>query len=329
MQIQSPLSNLRDILAQAKHSAGKYNQQFQKDEAGTRLALIDPVLSALGWQLWNPSMVRVESTSQVYRADYVLMDTNENPNIIVEAKPLGSLITPAERKQLFAYAAVFKANSAFITNGSDWEHYEDTVALGAYSLRWQKNLAVDNINEMATYLIQRLDAANVWPKDDDLDTIERRLAQVESDTQTLAQKIGRTVSPAAVPPVVPPPVPPNFVNLDALPDITGTTPTQLRLPDGSTIKVGGWSEVLVECCKYTLATNPNIKVPLRDKSAKTVNLLSLTQLPRTVEVDYNGTPLYVRRLYDAQGSVANALHILALVVPVKHTVKAAVVFGLV
>ena len=327
MRIQSPLSSLRDILAQAKYSANKYSQQFQNDEAGTRLALIDPVLSALGWQLWNPLMVRVESTSQSYRADYILLDTGQNPNIIVEAKPLGAVINAAQRNQLFAYAAKFNAKSAFITNGSDWEHYEDTVSIHKNVLRFQKNLASDNINEIATYLIHRLDAANVWPKEDDIDTIEQRLAQVESDTKTFMRTISSTTIPLAVPPVTLPNISPNFVDLDALPDVTGTKPTQLRLPDGNDLKVSDWSEVLVECCKFCLAANPNINIPLVDKAAMTVNLLSFTQLQRTVAVNYNGSTVYVRRLYDARNSVANSLYILALVPSAKQIVKAAVVYA--
>ena len=255
MQIQSPLSSLRDILSQAKRSASKYNQQFYKDEAGTRLALIDPIISALGWQLWNPEMVRVESTSQSYRADYILLDSGQSPYIIIEAKPLGLTITPSERNQLFSYAAAFKVNSAFISNGSEWEHYEDSVGLNNHALKWKKNLSSDSINEIATYLIQRLDAANIWPKEDDLDMMERRLAQVESDTQTLLQKASRTSLSIPTAPVTPPTPSPKFIDLDALPDVTGTRPSQLRLPDATVLTVNSWSEVLVECCKFSLSTN--------------------------------------------------------------------------
>lgn len=325
MRVQSPLSNLRDVLAQAKYSASQYSQQFQSDEAGTRLALIDPVLSALGWQLWNPLMVRVESTIQSYRADYILLDSGQSPYIIVEAKPLGAKITSTERGQLFAYAAAFGANSAFITNGSDWEHYEDPVALNKYALKFKKNIAIHGINELATYLIQRLDAANIWPKEDDLDIIERRLAQVESDTQTLLQKSASTNPVVPVPPVPPSPLA-NFVNLSALPDVTGTRPSQLRLPDGKTLTVSSWGALLVECCKFSLTANPSIKIPFPDAAGKNVNLLNSVQLPHTIAIYPNGNTVYVRRLYDANRCVANAKHILAQVPSAKTLTEAAVAY---
>lgn len=326
MRIQSPLSNLRDVLDQAKQSARKYGQQFQKDEAGTRLALIDPILASLGWQLWNPEMVRVETTSQPFRADYLLLAPQDSPHIIVEAKPLGTPIGVAEFNQVFAYAAHFKVTNAVITNGDRWVHFEDAKTLGSYSLKMNRCLSSDPIDDISIHLIRWLDAGNVWLKEDDLDTVERRLAQVESDTQTLLQK-STTTNPVVPGPPVPPPSLANFVNLSALPDVTGTRPSQLRLPDGKISTVGSWGALLVECCKFSLTANPSITIPFPDAAGKTVDLLNGTQLPYTIVIAPNGSNVYVRRLYAANGCVANAKHILAQVPSVKMLPEAAVVYG--
>ncbi len=62
MRIQSPLSNLSDVLAQIKDSANQYQGTLKKNEASTRAVLIDPVLRELGWDTANTYMVEVEKT---------------------------------------------------------------------------------------------------------------------------------------------------------------------------------------------------------------------------------------------------------------------------
>lgn len=328
MQIQSPLSNLRQVLSEVKQSARKYRPQFQSDEAGTRLALIDPILASLGWQLWNPEMVRVESTSNQYRADYLLLGLQGSPHIIVEAKPLGASIGQAEFSQVFSYAAHFKATNAIVTNGDRWVHFEDAQSLGSHSLKMDKRLSSDPVDDISIHLIRWLDAANVWPKQDSVDVLEQRLTQLESDLLTVKTTLinisGSTKPVVSIGSVVPP-VP--FVLLEDLPDVAGTTPSQLRLPDGSTPRVSGWGSLLVECCKFALTANPSIPIPFPDAAGKSVSLLSNIQLPHTVAVSSNGNSVYVRRLYDANGCVANAKHILAKVPPDKTLTEAAVLYS--
>ena len=45
----SPVATLYQILQQVSASAQAHASLFQKNEAATRAALIDPVLRALGW----------------------------------------------------------------------------------------------------------------------------------------------------------------------------------------------------------------------------------------------------------------------------------------
>ena len=65
------------------------------DETRTRYTLIDPILRVLGWELSDPSQVRVEididMSSAVKKADYALFKksgSGERPWILVEAKRL-------------------------------------------------------------------------------------------------------------------------------------------------------------------------------------------------------------------------------------------------
>ena len=327
MRVQSPLSNLRDVLDQAKQSARKYGQQFRNDEAGTRLALIDPVLASLGWQLWNPEMVRVETTSHQFRADYLLLAPQDSPHTIIEAKPLGTPIGTAEFNQVFAYAAHFKVTNAIITNGNRWVHFEDVQTIGNHSLKMDKSLSADPIDDISIHLIRWLDAANVWPKQDDVDVLEQRLAQLESDLSTLKASQMNNVGSTTTSTVTPPASTVPFVPLNKLPDVTGTRPSQLRLPDGKTITVNSWGALLVECCKFSLTADPSIAVPFSDAAGGNVNLLSDVQLPHTIDISPNGNTIYVRRLYDANRCVVNARHILAQVPSPKMLTEAAVIYG--
>jgi predicted type IV restriction endonuclease len=59
MRIQSPLSNLSDVLIQIKDSATRYQTTLKKNEAATRAVLVDPVLRTLGWDTANTYMVEV------------------------------------------------------------------------------------------------------------------------------------------------------------------------------------------------------------------------------------------------------------------------------
>ena len=86
MRIQSPLSNLCDVLDQARTSANQYQSTLRKNEAATRAVLVDPILQALGWDTANTFMVEVEKTLDKTRVDYALFDSNGAVCVIVEAK---------------------------------------------------------------------------------------------------------------------------------------------------------------------------------------------------------------------------------------------------
>lgn len=60
MRLQSPLSDLSEILMRVKDSADQYKPTLSGNEAATRAALIDPILRALGWDTANADMVEVE-----------------------------------------------------------------------------------------------------------------------------------------------------------------------------------------------------------------------------------------------------------------------------
>lgn len=341
MRVQSPLSNLSDTLRQIITSAKLYQSTLKKNEAATRAVLVDPVLRALGWDTANTYMVEVEKTLGQARADYALYDSNAAVKIIVEAKALGeNLNQPSIVMSLVNYAFTFKLQDIFLTDGIIWQHFTNFQP-GNVVANKILDLAHDNPIESAAYLVQWLDAAKFWPEEQTIDTLAQQITQLENTVATLQKDVARLQNVQQQPiPSTPTTAPvttntnpigtTSFIELAKVDTITGQKPTQLRLPDGTVVPITKWRDILRECCKFALAHNPAIPLPLPDKSGRKVSLLN-TVKPATglayVTEQYNGQQVFIYVNYDANNCVANALHILKQVPPSQQAMKPAVAFA--
>jgi hypothetical protein len=93
----------------------------------------------------------------------------------------------------------------------------------------------------------------------------------------------------------------------------GFKPISLRLPNGEVVPVRSWSQLLAQACKYVLAANPGLPVPLADRSGKRVSLISPVRPPsnlRSEPAAVSDSTVFVYVNYDADNCVANALHVL-------------------
>ena len=97
-------------------------------ESRTRVALIDPMLCALGWDVSDPRLVHIEPRTANGWADYALMGGNGRPVIFVEAKKLAD--RDAHTQQTIGYAVneniQHRSNVRYCasTNGDRWEVYD-------------------------------------------------------------------------------------------------------------------------------------------------------------------------------------------------------------
>ena len=325
MNVKSPISNLRDVLAQVRDIGVTYRSQFHNNEAATRLALIDPILAALGWNMANPLMVVVEYPVLSVRADYVLYDTRRIPRIVVEAKSFPSTLVTAQ-PQLFTTAAGVQVNQekcGFITDGLKWEHFTDQTALTKQSRIWADNLETGDLQKIAVHLIRHLDAAQFWPEEKD--TTAPEILRLQQDYSALEKRVlSLEGSGSQLPPLVQ-----NWVDLDKLPDVTNTLPSQMRLPDGNAVTVRSWSHALVRACEYVLNADPQLPIPFPDSAKGTINLLSavkkLTGKSQQIPTK-SGNPIFVYTNFSANGCVANINHIFSHVAS-KQSVKPAVVYA--
>lgn len=342
MRFQSPLSNLCDVLIQIKDSAKQYNATLEKNEASTRAVLIDPVLRSLGWDIANTHMVEVERTINKVRADYTLQDSNAAPRIVVEAKSLGTKLDQQDFvMSLVQYAFNFQVNDVFLTDGLIWQHFNE---FQPQNLKPVKILDIVNDDPVlcAAYLVQQLDAARFWSVGQDIDALSQRIEQLESTVATLQKNMLNTIATAPPTTMIQTGLPSNnssfsttinitrlkFVDLNILTDLTNKRPSHLRLPDSSVLSVKRWKDVLRECCKFVLANNNAISLPLPDRAARKVSLIStIKPAPGIsyVSEQYNGKTIFIYTNYDANNSVSNAIYVLSKVLSINNKVTAAVV----
>lgn len=97
-------------------------------ESRTRVALIDPMLRALGWDVSDPGLVHIEPRTANGWADYALLGGDERPVVFVEAKKLADRDAPIQ--QTVGYAVTeniqHRSNVRYCasTNGDRWEVYD-------------------------------------------------------------------------------------------------------------------------------------------------------------------------------------------------------------
>ena len=96
---------------------------LRENETRTRMALIDPLLHALGWDVSDPEVVTPEYKVSDGWADYALLSPDGRPVATVEAKKLGTVLA-AHRMQMLNYANAAGIDYAGLTDGNHWELYD-------------------------------------------------------------------------------------------------------------------------------------------------------------------------------------------------------------
>ena len=117
------LDDLVGVIELLKERIATHGASLRENEIRTRTALIDPLLTALGWDVSDPSLVtpeyKVGSAGNSPRADYGLLDNNRNLVSAIESKRLGESLANHE-KQIFDYAWNLQIKFAGLTDGDHW-----------------------------------------------------------------------------------------------------------------------------------------------------------------------------------------------------------------
>ena len=120
------LDNLIAVVEGLDERIRNHRDSIGRLEARTRVCLIDPVLSALGWDVCNPEKVRIESEvgDTRRRVDYALLGKHGQPIVFVEAKKLSIREHALEQTAAYVIAENDRKNTnvryCIWTNGDSW-----------------------------------------------------------------------------------------------------------------------------------------------------------------------------------------------------------------
>ena len=117
------LDDLVDLIETLKKRIDRHGGTLREIEIRTRMALVDPLLCALGWDTSDPDVVKAEYPIGNGRVDYALLEAGA-PIAIVEAKKLGEPLDDSKNlNQMLTYANAAGSRYAAITDGDHWQLY--------------------------------------------------------------------------------------------------------------------------------------------------------------------------------------------------------------
>ena len=209
-----------------------YGNSLSQNEYRTRLALIDPILNALGWDVSDPALVTPEYQAGNGRADYALLGSDGKPKAFIEAKRLNEPLD-AHQDQVFKYTWDQKLFYGGLTDGNRWVLEDVTAAFSG-----QKGRLLDTMISNETAYQCALKLLLLWHP-----TLES--GQLVEATQ-----------PIIVMPPEPDPIigPIRWVSLADYKVEGDGKPPKIRLPDKKEVQLRYWYEILVEVAEWLVRT---------------------------------------------------------------------------
>lgn len=117
------LDDLVGVIETLKARIDDHGTVLRENETRTRMALIDPLLTALGWDTSDPALVTPEYSISHGRADYALRTKPDaKPVAVLEAKKLDEPLA-SHSSQMVTYALESGVAYAGLTNGDQWHIY--------------------------------------------------------------------------------------------------------------------------------------------------------------------------------------------------------------
>ena len=244
---------LDDLIATLQKLQGyihAHTEELNRREAATRISLINPFLRALGWDTSDIDQVRVEYPLNQRFADYVLMNADGKPVILIEAKKLNKSLTDAF-DQASRYCVYGRIPYFAVTDGQRWNLWRTRQQnVGQDALLMELDLLEDPS-------LMCIKALALWqPNVSAHRVLSIAVPKVASSTMT--SKGGSNAGGWR----------PN-TNLFYL---WGQTASQLRFPDHSVRQVSGFRDLLVEATDWLVAEGhlTNDRLPVTDHHGKTL-----------------------------------------------------------
>ena len=306
-----PLDDLVRVIETLQQRIRDHGDSLRQNEIRTRVALIDPLLTALGWDVSDPGLVTAEYDVNGKRADYALLDGQGNPVVFLEAKRLDEPLSN-HRSQVVAYASELGIRYPALTNGKEWEVY-DNSKLVPIGQRLILNASVDS-DLPATPVLQflllwRPNMASGQPTNANEPILTQN--QDTSEHPTLSATIANTTTGE--------PVLTSLKGWSSLAEFevkTGTTPpVEIRFPDGNQKPIAIWRHIEERTVEWLwqkeLLNLSHLPVP---SSKKRYIVNSSAQHPTgdafKYSVNVSGTPLVIEGNISSIASYRNTIRLL-------------------
>lgn len=247
------LDELVEVIEMLQQRISDHLQSLRENETRTRMALIDPLLQVLGWDVSDPSVVTPEYNVSGRWADYALLGPAGKPVATVEAKKLGEPLAQ-HRMQMLNYSNASDVEYAGLTDGDHWELYEvfqrgrledrrlldiSVAKTPAHEsalqllLLWRPNLASGQPVAARAPILSHTAAAS--PDEETLTDLDSLAAGAAVETPQQASLASTT----------------GWVSLaDFNPSSGGVPPTCIRYEDGSEYDVQYWFELVSNTAKW-------------------------------------------------------------------------------
>lgn len=312
--MDSPLAKITRTLQTVKRSAESYQTALESNEASTRAALVDPIISSLGWNLGNPFMVEVEKQIPSGRLDYALLDSSQNVAVIIESKKLGENLDDEKIfLSLVNYAYSIGVGNVFLTDSLRWNHF---TSFEPSNKKPSKSISLieDDLVTVASYLVETIDVLRYWPEQKDQSQLAQDVYQIQAELTSITAKISSLQSEdKEVLSVVREEQASELIKLADIDNPTFTKPYSFILPNGRKILVEHWTDVLIQSGLYFLERTDDLPIPLKDASHGRVELISNSPPPYGVtyyELKYKETPIFLYTNYDSRNCIRNSLYLL-------------------
>ncbi|MGD1038848.1 MAG: type I restriction endonuclease [Roseiarcus sp.] len=109
------------LVATIESIADRIHKNYYRNETDVREAIVNRLLSELGWDIYDPSIVRREYTVDKRRVDYALFTSASLSPVFIEVKAPNS--GDEGDRQLFEYAFHHGTPFAILVNGREWSFY--------------------------------------------------------------------------------------------------------------------------------------------------------------------------------------------------------------
>ena len=244
------LDDLVSVIEALQQRIHDHGATLRENETRTRMALIDPLLTALGWDVSDPAMVTPEYNVSGRWADYALLGADGQPAATIEAKKLGESLA-SHRMQMLNYSNASGVEYAGLTDGDRWEFYE-VFQRGQLEDRRILDVSIFGMlaHEVALkmLLLWRPNLASGQPAE----ASEPILGQTQVPEATPQLQEPSPMEATPVPnPAVSVPSSPGWVSLPEYNPPGGSKPpSAIRFPDGSTKEIKSWNTILVAVAEW-------------------------------------------------------------------------------